>query len=337
MPRYIGVDLHQTRFTVCFRSADGLEQLRTFRLDRIELFLEHLRRDDELAVEATGNSAYFYDRVSPHVAKIHLVNPMQFKVVSTSVKKTDKRDAALLALYLSQNLLPEVRPSTPQRDRIKSLLATREQLVKARTALKNKVRGVLAAHGLKRAGQNADSDKGQERLLALAVDEAMRFELEILIGEIRHLSQAIAKVNKQLSDPRYRLPGHEQLKSIPGIGDLGATTLLCAIGAIEDFEDSKRLASYLGIVPSVHCSDRTVHYGPITKRGNRSARHILVQCAWIAIRHHAGLRTFFLRIQARRGNGKAIIATARKLLGLVHYTLKNHIIWQDCQAGLIAD
>jgi transposase len=336
MPRFIGIDLHQTRFTVCFRGEDGSEQLRTYRLDRIEKFLEQLQRDDEVAVEATGNSAYFHDQVVSRVAKVRLVNPMQFKVISVSAKKTDKRDAALLAQYLSQGLLPEVRPSTPQRDQIKSLLATREQLVKTRTALKNKVHGVLAAHGLKRAGQNVDSEQGQERLLSLATDEAIRFELEILIEEIRHLSQAIAKVNKQLSNPQYKLPGHEQLKSIPGIGDLGATTLLCAIGSIEDFEDSKHLASYLGIVPSVHCSDRTAHYGPITKRGNRAARHILVQCAWTAIRYHAGLRAFFLRIQIRRGNGKAIIATARKLLGLVHYTLTNHIVWEDCQAGLIA-
>jgi transposase len=333
MPRFIGIDLHPLRFTACFRTEDGREQQRTFRLDGLEASLSELKSDDELAVEATGNSHFFSERVSEYVAKVHLVNPAPFKVVSASAKKTDQRDAALLALYLSRGMLPEVRPSDAGRERIKSLLATREQLVKARTALKNKLLGVLAAHGLKKTKLNVDSLRGQEQALALAVDSAMRFELEILIEEIRHLAQTITKVDKQLADPQYKLPGHDQLKSIPGIGNLGAMTLLCAIGPITDFEDAKRLSSYLGIVPSVHRSDQTSHYGPITKRGNRQTRRILVQCTLVAIRYHAGLRAFYQRIQARRGSGKAIIATARKLLGLVHYTLTHQIIWLDCQAG----
>lgn len=336
MSRFIGIDLHQRRFTACFRTEDGRERQRTFRLDRIEEFLHHLQPEDELAVEATGNSAFFFGQVAPHVALIHLVNPTQFRVVSASAKKTDANDAALLALFLSKKMLPEVRPPDRLREQVKSLLATREQLVEARTALKNKVHSVLSARGLAHAKVNVDSRRGQEKILALATEKTMRFELDILIGEIRHLSDAIAKLDRQLADPTLTLPGHEHLTSIPGIGDIGATTLLCAIGPISDFADAAHLASYLGIVPSVHRSDQTSHYGRITKRGNRSARRVLVQCTLVAIRHHAGLRAFFERIRARRGVGKAIIATARKLLTLVDYTLRHEIIWQDCQAGVIA-
>jgi hypothetical protein len=43
------------------------------------------------------------------VNRVAVVNPSQFKVISQSVKKTDKNDAELLALYLAKGLLPEVR------------------------------------------------------------------------------------------------------------------------------------------------------------------------------------------------------------------------------------
>ena len=40
-----------------------------------------------------------------HVSHVAVVNPSQFKVISQSVKKTDKNDAELLALYLGETLI----------------------------------------------------------------------------------------------------------------------------------------------------------------------------------------------------------------------------------------
>lgn len=335
MTRYIGIDLHQVRFTACFRDEGGGERLATFRLDRMADFLKQLHAEDEVAVEATSNSPHFYRQVAPHVRRVHLVNPSQFRVVAASAKKTDRHDARQLAFFLSTGMLPEVRPSEPPREQLKSLLATREQLVKARTARKNKVHAVLVAQGLKRS-LNLDSPTGLARTRELAQNDAMRFELEILCEQIQHLAEAVAKIDRQLQDPRHQLPGQDQITSIPGIGTVGGSVLLCAIGSIADFEDADHLASYFGIVPSVRQSDQRCRSGSITKRGNRHARRVLVQCAWVAIRFHPGLRAFYERIQARRGKSKAIVATARKLVHLVHYTLKHQIVWEDCAAGVIA-
>lgn len=60
-------------------------------------------------MEASGNTRLFYDAVIDHVARVVVVNPSQFKVISQSVEKTDRNDAETLALYLAKGLLPEVR------------------------------------------------------------------------------------------------------------------------------------------------------------------------------------------------------------------------------------
>ena len=83
--------------------------MRQWPLRELKLFAGQLRPDDEIAVEATGNTRLFYDAVVKQVARVVVVNPGQFKVISQSVKKTDHHDAELLALYLSKALLPEVR------------------------------------------------------------------------------------------------------------------------------------------------------------------------------------------------------------------------------------
>ena len=72
-------------------------------------FVKKLRPADEVAVEITGNTRLFHDAVAPHVARVVVVDTNQFRVISQSVKKTDPNDARLLSLYLSKNLLPEVR------------------------------------------------------------------------------------------------------------------------------------------------------------------------------------------------------------------------------------
>jgi hypothetical protein len=76
-------------------------------------------------------------------------------------------------------------------------------------------------------------------------------------------------------------------------------------------------------------SNEIASHGRITKRGSTIARKSLVQCALIAKRYSPYLHGFFEKVKAKRGVGKAIIATARKLLNTVFYTLKNNWVFQD--------
>ncbi len=63
--------------------------------------------------------------------------------------------------------------------------------------------------------------------------------------------------------------------------------------------------------------------------GNKIARTALVQSTLIAIRYNPYLKTFYNKLKARKGAGKAIIATSRKLLAIIYRTLKNNWIFED--------
>ena len=127
MSRYLGVDLHRNCFTVCTQLESGRQYLATVKLEALAKFVSRLRRDDEVAVEVTGNTRLFYDAVRPHVARVVVVNPSQFHVIRQSVKKTDKHDAETLALFLAkEHPLPEVRMKEKKHAQIASLTQTRE-------------------------------------------------------------------------------------------------------------------------------------------------------------------------------------------------------------------
>lgn len=148
MARYIGIDLHRNCFTVCTLSENGRSYLREWRLDPLERFAQQLRPTDQLAVEVAGNTRLFCDAVGKAVSRVVVVNPSRFKLISQSVKKTDKNDAKTLAFYLSKGMLPEVRMKDKQHAQLASLTQTRDKRVKLRTSLKNKINNVLSSHGI---------------------------------------------------------------------------------------------------------------------------------------------------------------------------------------------
>jgi transposase len=284
---------------------------------------------DEVAVEVTGNTRLFYEAVMPHVARVVVVDPNQFRVISHSVKKTDPNDARNLALYLAKGLLPEVRMKEKPQAEVASLTQTRDRLVKLRTALKNKVNNLLSARGIELEKEDLSSNKGLCRVLEQPLEGLAQVEREIIVEQIHSLNQSIARLQGVIEEAGSKLQGYGNLTSIKGIGSLGASILLSVIGNVNDFPEEGKLAAYFGIVPRVQNSNETEHSGRITKRGTKLGRTTLVQCALIAKRYSPYLARFYERIRARRGTGKAIIALARKFLGIIYYTLKNQWIFED--------
>ncbi len=337
MGRYIGVDLHRNRFTVCTLAENGRNYMRTWEISELEKFASQLKATDELAVEVTGNTRLFYDAVFGHVSRVVVVNSQQFKVVSQSVNKTDDNDARRLALFLSKDLLPEVRMTSKDHAEVKSLTQTRDKLVKLRTALKNKINNILSAHGINLKKESLSSEKGLQDVLGMMFSPMTEVELKILVEQIRSLNKSIAELEKAITESGSKLKGYKNLKSIKGIGSLGASILLSVIDDVNDFPDEGKLASYFGIVPRVSNSNETMRSGRITKRGSKLGRTTLVQCALIAKRYSVYLSSYYEQVKARRGTGKAIIALAHKFLKVIYNTLKRDLIWEDFANGVLAE
>ena len=218
-----------------------------------------------------------------------------------------------------------------------SLAQTRDKLVKLRTALKNKINNILSAHGIDTQKESLSTEKGLNAVLGMPLGEVVDVELRVLVEQIRSLNRSVTELEKTIKAQGPKLPGHKNLKSIKGIGDVGAGILLSVIGDVRHFADPGKLAAYFGIVPRVSNSNETEHSGRITKRGSKLGRTTLVQCALIAMRYSAYLRGHYERVKARRGSGKAIIALARKFLNCIYYTLKDRLIWEDFANGVLAE
>ena len=103
------------------------------------------------------------------------------------------------------------------------------------------------------------------------VTPVLTSETRMLVAQIRSPTGRIAELEALIGKEGQKLDGHQNLISIKGIGPVGATVLLSAIGDIGDFSDPGKLAAYLGcLVPN---SNETEHSGRITKQDNKPAHN----------------------------------------------------------------
>jgi transposase len=101
MKRWVGIDLHKNCFTVCYLSQGGKRELREYKVSGtgIEAFRGTLKKSDEVAVESTGNTGYFVGEIRDLVKVVKVINPSQFKIISSSIKKTDEHDAEFFSEF----------------------------------------------------------------------------------------------------------------------------------------------------------------------------------------------------------------------------------------------
>jgi|WetSurSiteA1Bulk_404760.scaffolds.fasta_scaffold35523_2 transposase len=331
--RYIGVDLHKKTFTVSYRELDGTDpKTKTFRTNTegLRKFLKTITKEDKVAVETLGNTYHFVDQIKEHVLEVQIVNTRKFKVVTKSSKKTDKNDANLLSLYLQKDMLPTVRYQDKQSRDLKSIIATRDRLVKKRSSFKNKLHSILLSNGIETKKEQFSSKKGIDNILtSYKLSQSNKLEVEILIEEIELQNRHIERLTKEIEAWSNKLEGSKNLQTITGFAKLSTVILLNGIGPIKDFKGAKSLSSYFGIVPYVSDSAETVRHGHITKLGNSILRTTLIQSTFTAIKYNHYLRNYYDKKKAAKGSGKAIVATSRKMLGIIYETLNNKWIFKD--------
>lgn len=133
-------------------------------------------------------------------------------------------------------------------------------------------------------------------------------------------------------------PVVKRLLTITGVNLIVAAGLVAAIGDVLRFASSEKLVSYVGLNPRVRQSGLGLaQHGRISKQGRSHARAMLVEAAWAAAKAPGPLRSFFLRIRARRGHQVAAVAVARKLAVLCWHLLIKEVDYQWARPALVAN
>ncbi len=337
--RSIGMDVHRSFAQVAILDGGRFTQEVRLELDHdaVVAFGQSLRADDEVVLEATGNTAAIVRLLTPFVARVLIANPLQVKAIAHARVKTDKVDAKILAQLHLAGFLPEVWAADDATQNLRRLVSERAALVRSVRRVKSRVQAVLhanlvpkyAGHLFGKGGQRwlakGPLPKPERDLLARHLDE-----LDWLTAKLEKLDRELVRIS--LDDTRMR-----KLMSVAGISVVTATAVIAAIGDIARFPTPDRLASYFGLTPRIRQSgDRSAIHGKISKQGNATARTMLIEAAWSAASVPGPLRAFFLRIKERKGVNVAAVATARKIASLIWHLLTKDAPYRWARPAFVA-
>jgi len=317
---YVGLDVHKQVCygTVMDEKGKVVKQAKfTNDLEALDEFMEGL--DEALvAMEAGYCWQPIYDWLEEAGHGVKLAHPLKVKAIAEAKVKTDKIDSETLSHLLRADLLPE--SYVPPRDirELRDRVRRRAFLVGMRTMLKNRVQADLAKQGISTGGP-LWTREGRELLRGLgleAVDQVLPV-MDALDRQIAKMSWGLKRMCGE--DPRARL-----LTTIPGVGYYLALLLVSEIGDVRRFPDSEKLCSYAGLVPSVRRSGGSAYHGGITREGSRWLRWGLSQAVHVHLRSETDLTRFYRRLAGKKPKQVAVMATARKMLKVVYWMLRNN-------------
>jgi transposase len=208
---------------------------------------------------------------------------------------------------------------TPPREtrELRSLVKHRAFLVRTRTKLKNRIHAELDKKDMD-IGIPLFIKKGKDQLRCLSIEavDQLLSVIDVLDLQIHTVSLKIKSLACENEDAML-------LTSIPGVGYYNALLLVAEIGDVNRFPDSEKLCSYAGLVSSVRSSGKKTVYGPITKQGSKWLRWALVQSVHAHVHYDTHLSMFYRRLALRKKRQAAVVATARKMLKVVYWMLKD--------------
>lgn len=367
-PRCAGLDLAKDSLVACVRVHGQPVQatVRTFGTTTRELLAltgwltEHLV--SHVAMEATGT----YWKSVWHLLEAHftLVLANAGHIRGVPGRKSDVKDAEWIADLLAHGLIRgSFVPPAPIQE-VRDLTRTRKQLVREIAQHTQRLQKTLDIANLKITGlmsnilgvsgrailralikgetdpaQLADLARGSLTQKRAALIEALtgqvtphhRRLLNLHLDLIERLEAAVEEIDAHLGDALA--PFREavtRLDAVPGIATVVAQAILGEIGLdMTRFPTHQHLISWACLCRRLDESAGK-RKSTRTRKGANWLKTVLVQAAWTAVRtKNSYYRAQFLRLRARRGPKKAIVAVAASMLTAIYYILRDGVEYRE--------
>lgn len=251
------------------------------------------------------------------------------KSLSARLNKSDAADAEGLAQLARTGWFTAVHTRSEDADRLRSLIAARERLIRLRKDLEGHIRGVLKTFGIRMTGigQGQQRQAFRDQLAAAGeTDPVLRAIADGFIAAHATLCQAADDLDKAVRRNAKSHPVARRLMTIPGVGPVNALTFIALVDDPGRFSRTSDVGAFLGLTPKRHQSGEVDWSGRVSKCGDGAMRGLLFEAASCLIRQvkrFSPLKSWAVRLAGRRGFRKAAVATARKLAVLMLTLWKN--------------
>lgn len=292
-------------------------------------FLRQVTPGQQVLLE-TGPGAQAWAReVQSRGAEARIL-PAQRVATHRSGPKNDRNDARALLRAGHDVSIHAVPVKSTEQLALQALHRVRSGYVRRRTALSNQMRGLLLEHGVVIGRGAAALSAALARVLPAAsvpLPDRLRDVLAELEAEWRLLGTRIERLSAELSQLAADEPLARRLMTVPGIGPIIASALVCKEIAVERFANARQFAAYFGLVPDQHSTGGRTRLGHMSRCGDRYLRGLLIEGAHALLawprtgtdRASEGLRRWL----QRHGKKGAAVRLANRNLRIVWSLLRH--------------
>jgi transposase len=346
--KYIGCDAH-ARYSIFASLREDGRWDPAVRVEHnegeMERFLKQLPPGSPVALESSGNWYWLVRAMEEAGLDPRLAHALEAKKRMPGRNKTDHLDAKGLAMLLRNGSLPEVwiPPANllDLRDLMRTRLATRQQ----GSVLKCRILAALRRYGTRRYSEGADLF-AESRQVQLSIAMArLPQECRIATGEewalLKQLEQHIEALEQRIRQRIASLGWVRLLKTLPGVGTILGSTIYLEIGDVARFRTPEKLASYAGLVPTVHASGGKSWQGPTPRSANHFLKWAFIEAAnVVSTRQKAWpekhVVRLYQRLKAHKCHGKAATAVARHLAESSWWILTKRQPYRDPALGTLS-
>jgi transposase len=278
-----------------------------------------------IVVESTYNWYWLVDGLRDEGHKVHLANTGAIQQYEGLKYTDDHSDARWLAHILRLGVLPEGYVYPKQERAVRDLLRKRGQMVRQRTTNLLSIQNLITRNTGNSISSNRIKTLQAEQVDQLLPHRDLALAVKANLAMLQCADGQVESLERIVLDRMGLRQEFGFLKTVPGIGEILALTIMLETGEIKRFSTVGDYASYCRCVGSQKLSNGKKKGQGNTKNGNKYLAWAFVEAANFAIRYSATIKSFYQRKKAKSHGVVAIKAVAHKLCRACYYIIRDRV------------
>lgn len=333
-PFYCGIDLHARTLYLCIIDQQGntvLHKEIKANPDDLLMALEPYIGNVIVGVECMHCWYWVSDFCEEHAIDFIIGHALYMKAIHGGKAKNDRIDSYKIAALLRGGTFPLAYTYPKEMRATRDLLRRRFKLMRFGADLKAHVKNTLGQYNEPPHQLNLRYPYAREKMRNMFSDTEVQQNINLDLNVIGHINSELARVERYIEKQakQHNPKDYHLLKSISGVGQILALTILYEIGDIERFPTVQNFASYSRIVKCKAESAGKTYGTQGNKIGNPQLKWAFSEMAVLYLRGNEKAQRYLNKLQKRMSKAKALSALAHKLGRCVYFMLKNQKVFDE--------
>jgi transposase len=245
--KFAAADVHAATTTFAVLDDHGkfvMETIVETKADSLLSVVKGISGTVHLTFEEGTHASWLYDLLKPHVAKLVVCDPRKNRPRLES--KSDRIDARQLARWLRSGDLSPVHHDHYGTKVLKELVRGYEHLVGDSTRAKNRLKAIFRSRGVSTPGEDVYGFEEREGWLSELASPGLVSRAEWLYSQLESLDDLRKEAKKAVEREARRHRACALLKTVPGIGQIRAATIVAHVASPYRFRTKRQFWTYCG-------------------------------------------------------------------------------------------